>query len=1055
MAVEGENLGTAAIYLTVDTTSMDAGIASAKTKLAGMSAEAEKQYTAMSASQRKVADSLVKQAELINKTTAERIAYNAQLKVGGALGDEIAAKAIANAQAIAGAQADATAAAQAADAAKAEMAAADDARYKQIAADAMAEVEARKAITAATMDQARANIALAESSAPKVGATRGAAQELGTLNAATVQQQIADYAALDAVMTKKVVTTEEVAAAEDALDRLQAAGMISNEQLAETFAALDIATASDTKALQENTVANIENAGAKTINSRTAYSISALLSDAASGQISRSKREIAAVANETGLLSKLFSPMGIAIGGAVAALALFGKEVYNREQDLLAFNKALGATGDFAGVTGLELQGMAAQVGEATGDYANATKAILALAQSGTVLGSSMQDMATTAVNMAELTGQSVDKVVKSLVQLQGDPTKAIAKAADEMGLLTTAQYNQIVETQQQQGATAAAALAMKDLSDASDSARQKLVDNAGWVTQAWEGFKNTLAEIGRQIGSIGAQESAAEQLASINKFINAQATPEEKAALQKHYQSQIDALQLQQRAEASIAAGQQLANQDKQKHDQALAEALNSTKQGDQGFVAQAAAINEKRYAALIGIVDPSIRDRINAAYDQQIRDAAKRANSQLPKAPSAGRTKRDPGVAALSTFESQVNTFTDRSVVDPSTDKALTAFDQNILKLNADFDKAIAKHANLTAASEAYRQGVAALNQTLAKQEAQEKAVTDAYGENLNRLLASKENAIQIQVASVGMGTKEAAQMKELNAITQQQVQADQKLNDQRAKGTLTQDQYNTELAKSDAYFAKLRTDTVTGYTQMDEAQSNWVNGALAAMTDWADQGMNVATQTKTLFTNAFNGLNTALTNFVTTGKLNFSSLVTSILTDLAKMEMRIAESQILKSILAMFAPSGLPIAQTYLAQGGESFAAAGVNWSPNASGGVYNSPSLSRYSNGVYDSPRFFTFANGGVFGEDGPEAIMPLSRGRDGKLGVKSQGGGNVININTNVVVDQNGARSSTSSGAGDAAARQLGAMMEAKAKEVVSRAVQPGGLLWRHGVGQAA
>ncbi|HET7592925.1 MAG TPA: hypothetical protein VFK00_07985, partial [Rhodanobacteraceae bacterium] len=65
MAVEGENLGTAAIYLTVDTTSMDAGIAKAKTKLAGMSAEAEKQYTAMTASQRKVADSLVKQAELI------------------------------------------------------------------------------------------------------------------------------------------------------------------------------------------------------------------------------------------------------------------------------------------------------------------------------------------------------------------------------------------------------------------------------------------------------------------------------------------------------------------------------------------------------------------------------------------------------------------------------------------------------------------------------------------------------------------------------------------------------------------------------------------------------------------------------------------------------------------------------------------------------------------------------------------------------------------------------------------------------------------------------
>jgi len=36
-----------------------------------------------------------------------------------------------------------------------------------------------------------------------------------------------------------------------------------------------------------------------------------------------------------------------------------------------------------------------------------------------------------------------------------------------------------------------------------------------------------------------------------------------------------------------------------------------------------------------------------------------------------------------------------------------------------------------------------------------------------------------------------------------------------------------------------------------------------------------------------------------------------------------------------------------------------------------------------------------------GEAGPEAIIPLARGRDGKLGVRSQGGGvNVIvNIST--------------------------------------------------------
>jgi hypothetical protein len=68
-------------------------------------------------------------------------------------------------------------------------------------------------------------------------------------------------------------------------------------------------------------------------------------------------------------------------------------------------------------------------------------------------------------------------------------------------------------------------------------------------------------------------------------------------------------------------------------------------------------------------------------------------------------------------------------------------------------------------------------------------------------------------------------------------------------------------------------------------------------------------------------------------------------------------------------------------------------------NAKGGVYSSPSLSAYSGGVYDRPQMFKFAKGaGIFGEAGPEAIMPLARGRDGKLGVQSAGGGLQVEIN---------------------------------------------------------
>jgi len=75
--------------------------------------------------------------------------------------------------------------------------------------------------------------------------------------------------------------------------------------------------------------------------------------------------------------------------------------------------------------------------------------------------------------------------------------------------------------------------------------------------------------------------------------------------------------------------------------------------------------------------------------------------------------------------------------------------------------------------------------------------------------------------------------------------------------------------------------------------------------------------------------------------------------------------------------------------------------TNAKPNAKGGVYDSPSLSAYSGGVYNSPQLFAFAKGaGVFGEAGPEAIMPLRRGSDGRLGVSASGSGTGLQVIVN-------------------------------------------------------
>ncbi|MEO6945235.1 MAG: phage tail tape measure protein [Nitrobacter sp.] len=53
----------------------------------------------------------------------------------------------------------------------------------------------------------------------------------------------------------------------------------------------------------------------------------------------------------------------------------------------------------------------------------------------------------------------------------------------------------------------------------------------------------------------------------------------------------------------------------------------------------------------------------------------------------------------------------------------------------------------------------------------------------------------------------------------------------------------------------------------------------------------------------------------------------------------------------------------------------------------------------SGGVIGTPSYFPMMDGGVglAGEAGPEAIMPLARGPDGRLGVSGNGGGNSITV----------------------------------------------------------
>ena len=73
------------------------------------------------------------------------------------------------------------------------------------------------------------------------------------------------------------------------------------------------------------------------------------------------------------------------------------------------------------------------------------------------------------------------------------------------------------------------------------------------------------------------------------------------------------------------------------------------------------------------------------------------------------------------------------------------------------------------------------------------------------------------------------------------------------------------------------------------------------------------------------------------------------------------------------------------------------------PFANGAVFSAGRVAAFARGgVVDGPTQFPMRGGvGLMGEAGPEAIMPLARGADGKLGVRGAGGSGAMHVTMNI------------------------------------------------------
>ena len=220
------------------------------------------------------------------------------------------------------------------------------------------------------------------------------------------------------------------------------------------------------------------------------------------------------------------------------------------------------------------------------------------------------------------------------------------------------------------------------------------------------------------------------------------------------------------------------------------------------------------------------------------------------------------------------------------------------------------------------------------------------------------------------------------------------------------------------------------------------------LETLNDPINQIIVGAEQIGTAFSESFTGLiNGSMTAQESLG--NFFRNIGNYFLDMAsKMIAKYIEMQIIglaqKFLPGMFGgifgPNGVPdfsgssvsVPNQYAYGGGASIMG-------SANGNVFAQNGIVPFANGgIVDRPMMFPFAKGiGLMGEAGPEAIMPLKRGADGKLGVAG-GGGTTVNVS----VDASG--SSVQGDKGQSAA--LGRAIAASVQAELVKQKRPGGLL---------
>ncbi|HGU9861172.1 TPA: phage tail tape measure protein [Enterobacter hormaechei] len=319
--------------------------------------------------------------------------------------------------------------------------------------------------------------------------------------------------------------------------------------------------------------------------------------------------------------------------------------------------------------------------------------------------------------------------------------------------------------------------------------------------------------------------------------------------------------------------------------------------------------------------------------------------------------------------------------------------------------------------------------------------------YEANLADSNVSARAANEAQLLGYGQGTRFRERLQEQFNLRKEFEQKNTDLLRQRQAGEIDETFYQQGLALNKRYLEERLRDQEGYYAASDAQRDDWMTGLSEGYANWVDEATDYSSMAADGMKQAMGGAVTTITDMLNGNVDSWKDWGVSVLKIIQNVLVNMAVANGVSSIGSLFS-FGASSAAT--ASSGTAIQNAGANFTFNAKGNVYDSPSLSAYSNGVFQTPQLFAFAKGaGIFGEAGPEAIMPLTRAPNGDLAVRAVGmpqvSGGVPSVNFGDINIQGGSPQASSQGTAGAAGRQL---KDAITGVINEQASMPGSPLWR-------